>query len=123
MGSDRDRQPRRLQVAISIHAPAWGATGSSRQRRERSNHFNPRSRMGSDENRILPATRRYVFQSTLPHGERPDLLAPESKETEISIHAPAWGATGRTGRLHPQMQDFNPRSRMGSDKIIQSSPC
>ena len=36
----------------------------------------------------------------------------------VSIHAPAWGAT-QTGIKHVnQYRSFNPRSRMGSDRLI-----
>ena len=80
------------------------------------------------------------FQSTLPHGERPGNVAtmlqhdnfnPRSRmgsdrlpdhgiscRQQISIHAPAWGATlalSDYGRLEA---DFNPRSRMGSDAVL-----
>ena len=33
----------------------------------------------------------------------------------ISIHAPAWGATRSQGRVPPASYHFNPRSRVGSD--------
>ena len=80
-------------------------------------HFNPRSRMGSDAQ----------F-----HPER-------LQQRMISIHAPAWGATPVYDRdddesefqstlPHGERQyrqaiinvdmDFNPRSRMGSDRIL-----
>ena len=55
---------------ISIHAPAWGATIISSV-----DH-------GAD-----------VFQSTLPHGERRTADIRHRGEFPISIHAPAWGAT------------------------------
>ena len=35
------------------------------------------------------------FQFTLPHGERPGDFVMLSFEGRVSIHAPAWGATGR----------------------------
>ena len=56
--------------------------------------FNSRSRMGSD--RRSRATPGLVpeFQFTLPHGERPGALGASEKSHEVSIHAPAWGATG-----------------------------
>ena len=55
---------------ISIHAPARGATFS-----------------------CSPFLTIGVFQSTLPHGERPaDLISPKAA-CNISIHAPARGAT------------------------------
>ena len=57
---------------ISIHAPAWGATNSDTRHTSPDNHFNPRSRMGSDtENNS------------------------KTIANTISIHAPAWGATRR----------------------------
>ena len=38
-----------------------------------------------------------------------------SGHRNISIHAPAWGATAVGGFLANREQNFNPRSRMGSD--------
>ena len=99
--------------AISIHAPAKGATSfcivsrstpsfqSTLPRRERLcpresfrhwTYFNPRSREGSD---ILPKTRW--------------------RNTDISIHAPAKGATASAEHHGKIMPHFNPRSREGSD--------
>ena len=75
------------------------------------------------------------FQSTLPRGERPGGLNPGDM-FEISIHAPARGATHLPKTLfrfgafqstlprgerrgvtvsNPQVINFNPRSREGSD--------
>ena len=105
---------------VSIHAPAWGATpqtphvtagirGFNRRSRMGSDYypsadspqcqgFNPRSRMGSH---LFSGGVRYLFQSTLPHEERqynPFFLPP----LHVSIHAPAWGATGLHDR-QPQL--------------------
>ena len=76
------------------------------------------------------------FQSTLPHGERPYksthlsgvasfnprsrmgsdvLMLVESGELNVSIHAPAWGATMHCHIVLILLFGFNPRSRMGSD--------
>ena len=76
---------------VSIHAPTWGATHED-----------------------IKSTERYLFQSTLPHGERPmaievssivscfnprshmgsDATTDTVKLTQkVSIHAPTWGAT------------------------------
>ncbi len=57
-------------VGISIHAPARGATSALSKRAD-----------------------TWTFQSTLPRGERPDLLGHSEIATTISIHAPARGAT------------------------------
>ena len=80
----------------------------------------------------------FLFQSSLPQGERRsevdqflDLVkisihAPARGATKyltkkdryliISIHAPTRGATGRAGPYKYDFHDFNPRSREGSDK-------
>ena len=55
--------------------------------------FNPRSRMGSDTVKGDDFGAWLEFQSTLPHGERPDLIVYDYLTGEVSIHAPAWGAT------------------------------
>ena len=56
--------------------------------------FNPRARVGRD-NRIL--SRRDAnepFQSTRPRGARHEAEDEEIVARYVSIHAPAWGATG-----------------------------
>src|SRR5690554_4653598 len=55
-------------------------------------YFNPRSRVGSD-----------LLQS------------PVYRYSEISIHAPAWGATCSLAVSPSGTSHFNPRSRVGSD--------
>ena len=55
------------------------------------------------------------FQSTLPRRERPDALVQIWAAIDVSIHAPAKGAT-QTGLSCPGIVScFNPRSREGSD--------
>ena len=44
-------------------------------------------------------------------------LAEVRAREEISIHAPAWGATFSRRCLRSGLKNFNPRSRMGSDAI------
>ena len=121
--------------------------------------FNPRSRTGSDVfaraifrwffrfQSTLPHGERLVitrmglitsqFQSTLPHGERHiGVTTTQQMMREVSIHAPARGATSRDlartyhrrfqstlphgerqtpGYQPPHRPGFNPRSRTGSD--------
>ena len=105
--NDKDR-------IISIHAPAWGATNSFFIVLPPYRYFNPRSRVGSDWCRYKTYPAPIQFQSTLPRGERPQdpipqwlrpYFNPRSRvgsdfehgyfrfSTNISIHAPAWGAT------------------------------
>ena len=77
--------------------------------------FNPRSREGSD---ITDPGNRFcqgLFQSTLPRRER--LMDNRTFNTteDISIHAPAKGATVSTNPIYYNESNFNPRSREGSD--------
>ena len=78
---------------VSIHAPAWGATCTSRRSQQACPCFNPRTRVGCDANAARSSSPRGLFQSTHPRGVRP-LPQEEHMETKkVSIHAPAWGAT------------------------------
>ncbi len=61
----------KVKSLVSIHAPAWGATRKAARDATDEERFNPRARMGRDH--IL------FFV-----GQNPNL---------VSIHAPAWGAT------------------------------
>ena len=56
-------------------------------------HFNPRSRGGSDNSAFFPKATHGIFQSTLPRRERPMSRSQCNKRYNISIHAPAEGAT------------------------------
>ena len=58
-------------IAVSIHAPAWGATIAAFRRWMPALRFNPRARVGRDDSGIKARLTALV-----------------------SIHAPAWGATG-----------------------------
>ena len=105
-----DRRP------ISIHAPAKGATfllslldGFAEHFNPRSRegsdsggsrvliscvNFNPRSREGSDDVKQILSHKHTIFQSTLPRRERPvDDAKKDLYIYWISIHAPAKGAT------------------------------
>ena len=81
---------------VSIHAPAWGATGSG----------------------VFPADRGAVFQSTHPRGVR---HLPPSRHRGcriVSIHAPAWGATSAMNvNWTMTVPGFNPRTRVGCDAL------
>ena len=56
-----------------------------------------------------------LFQSTLPRGERHCAISYKIDDRKISIHAPAWGATGGGKGAPQRARHFNPRSRVGSD--------
>ena len=57
-------------------------------------NFNPRSREGSDQVGIAFIPLWFKFQSTLPRRERRTGIRPQARTDDISIHAPAKGATG-----------------------------
>ena len=98
-----------FDIRVSIHAPAWGATKVRHA-------LHPRRR----------------FQSTRPRGARPRLRARRSKQAcfnprarvgrdanldalckafGVSIHAPAWGATGYATPLGQPQQFQSTRPR------------
>ena len=56
-----------------------------------------------------------LFQFTLPRGERRTRHCKGMHKLNVSIHAPARGATLRCYRGRPQGKSFNSRSREGSD--------
>jgi len=110
---------------VSIHAPAWGATPWWRCRPRYRRRFNPRARMGRDPETVLTVVDRPRFQSTRPHGARrfkDDQGEPMNEfqstrphgarhvvyrlscqQGAVSIHAPAWGATGVAGGARVQL--------------------
>ena len=85
----------KLTRQVSIHAPAWGATGYNYQAILEKRGFNPRTRMGCDST-LGKCASLYVFQSTHPHGVRPTMPSVSTFDGSfVSIHAPAWGATAQ----------------------------
>ena len=144
-GSDPKAWIRSTDLGVSIHAPARGATmplarswscflfQSTLPRGERPartpalstlDSFNPRSRAGSDGEFESTAKGHLLFQSTLPRGERLFCVGSEvsmqgfnprsragsdrqffclQRVDDVSIHAPARGATNGNGRNIGQM--------------------
>ena len=132
------RLPPIRDCLVSIHAPAWGATKSSRSARTSTRCFNPRARMGRDDLRLScesckigfnPRARmgrdrarhagdadRREFQSTRPHGAR---RSPPSSAARSRCRFNPRARMGRD-RIKPHNAAFflcfNPRARMGRDK-------
>ena len=92
MGATKDTAETCSRQSISIHAPARGATFCHLLALLNTRNFNPRSREGSDGPSDVTLLTVPVFQSTLPRGER---------------HLPQTRC--------PENVYFNPRSREGSD--------
>ncbi len=135
-GRDHLQQFRLLDAGVSIHAPARGATPSRPPRRPAEWCFNPRARAGRDNaNRERNVSAR-TFQSTRPRGARPFRTSrrdrrcfnpraragrdvrrqPGAAHGDVSIHAPARGATSRACRRRCSTARFNPRARAGRDQ-------
>ena len=121
---------------ISIHAPAKGATRPLTRPSSSARYFNPRSREGSDVQRLLSKRTQYHFNPRSREGsdirsgrggqavahfnprsrEGSDIEAAEpARSTNISIHAPVKGATQNCLTWQQSAEHFNPRSREGSD--------
>ena len=128
-----------VDVHVSIHAPARGATDAPRAlyrgrrsfnprpraggdprpgRALRPGHrFNPRPRAGGDTKDVGGSLSAIAFQSTPPRGGRLE-KALDIHAAQVSIHAPARGATFRP-LLSPCFPvSFNPRPRAGGDKAL-----
>ena len=103
---------------ISIHAPARGATNQAAILGRIRADFNPRTREGCDPNRFATMSPEAVFQSTHPRGVRRQRAWEAEKGNRISIHAPARGATLRSGSACTRTTYFNPRTREGCDKSL-----
>ena len=61
------------------------------------------------------------FQSALPRGERQQIGGSLDEDRNISIHAPARGATVSLVTRDSAHKHFNPRSREGSDTFGERS--
>ncbi len=57
-------------IIVSIHAPAWGATGPAMGEMLSDTRFNPRARVGRDLEIWSTVNAEGVFQSTRPRGAR-----------------------------------------------------
>ena len=131
----------RVTDSVSIRAPAWGATGQAFRSRTESQGFNPRSRVGSDNRPAARISSSCCFNPRSRVGsdtksgkdravpiDQVSIRAPAWGATffrtpvaplkPVSIRAPAWGATSSFGHLASKLSCFNPRSRVGSDHKV-----
>ena len=92
MGCDPALQIQILNDLISIHAPAWGATGILFVITT-SGVFQSTHPHGVRHRAWEIKRQDVAFQSTHPHGVRLRQIFERYAKDGISIHAPAWGAT------------------------------
>ena len=96
MGRDHPSARHRQLHAVSIHAPAWGATQDAMA------HCTPE-----------------MFQSTRPHGARPEQPFCEVCARKFQSTRPH-GARRTPAWISVHHQGFNPRARMGRDTNYMS---
>ena len=77
--------------------------------------FNPRARVGRDVRTYATFTAVSSFQSTRPRGARRAANLTDFSNHNVSIHAPAWGATKAADCRRSDPRSFNPRARVGRD--------
>ncbi len=78
---------------ISIHAPQWGATSTSRQSADTAVNFNPRTPVGCDRRLLYSLFCNIYFNPRTPVGCDAIPRSQGTSRPDISIHAPQWGAT------------------------------
>ena len=81
--------------------------------------FNPRSREGSDVNRLCLYIESISFQSTLPRGERQAGRTVQGNERGFQSTLPRGERPLGIAAVAALGTDFNPRSREGSDTITK----
>ena len=78
---------------VSIHAPAGGATLTTLIFCRQPWPFQSTLPRGERQSLALDMAIENAFQSTLPRGERPGYTVYTGQTGDVSIHAPAGGAT------------------------------
>ena len=136
-GATDDVQTALERFDVSIHAPARGATCRIPALQPWLSGFNPRAREGRD---VIPCASSTItaqfqstrprgarhslkavasslseFQSTRPRGARRPLFSRQAALSQVSIHAPARGATPTAPAVPTIFSSFNPRAREGRD--------
>ena len=92
MGGDETPEEKIGAINVSIHAPAWGATPALQWQCE-VKMFQSTPPHGGRLELLLSIIMIQRFQSTPPHGGRHEAASVAKALEEVSIHAPAWGAT------------------------------
>ena len=93
-----------------------GSDAEQRTDGKRIKNFNPRSREGSDVGEVMDKAHGDISIHAPAKGAT-WVQSIALKEEDISIHAPAKGATVPAVEKHLVSGNFNPRSREGSDLI------
>ncbi len=129
--STRPRGARRVELilrregaAVSIHAPAWGATRCGGLSRMDGSGFNPRARVGRDWFHGFMWIRSFVrFQSTRPRGARLTAIISASHALEFQSTRPRGARRPRQHQVWYVVRCFNPRARVGRDPFSRPAWC
>ena len=92
-GATPSRDGVSMSAPVSIHAPAQGATSTCCISNLGRTGFNPRTRAGCDPTVGRPRSAPWLFQSTHPRRVRRAGAESPIVCRDVSIHAPAQGAT------------------------------
>ena len=114
-GATKDDKEVMLGIYISIHAPAKGATLLLRLPQPRTQHFNPRSREGSDEDGKRRIIAGHNFNPRSREGSDPDAMMLSKTERTFQSTLPRRERQRYLVQLGNGNFNFNPRSREGSD--------
>ncbi len=106
---------------ISIHAPAKGATRPLTRPSSSARYFNPRSREGSDVQRLLSKRTQYHFNPRSREGS--DIRSGRGGQAVAHFNLRSReGSDAYSSAFWRVITNFNPRSREGSD-IMTGGVC
>ena len=105
VGSDRGprRHPREPRTSFNPRSRV-GSDPTRRRRRLPDSRFNPRSRVGSDLLRAVASGGWSSFNPRSRVGSDVETLVIDLSILPVSIHAPAWGATGSARALNSALK-------------------
>ena len=92
-GATHTSQTSNFKDNVSIHAPTWGATILDEDAPESVRRFNPRAHVGRDSVTFVSVPHRSSFNPRAHVGRDESLSDKTAPGSEVSIHAPTWGAT------------------------------
>ena len=105
---------------ISIHAPAKGATRPLTRPSSSARYFNPRSREGSDVQRLLSKRTQYHFNPRSREGS--DIRSGRGGQAVAHFNLRSReGSDAYSSAFWRVITNFNPRSREGSDNSSSHS--
>ena len=122
VGSDIPQLVCKASDFISIHAPRVGSDLDLSSCCSYRKDFNPRSPCGERLAAAREATRKNLFQSTLPVWGATVVSTNVQQPTGISIHAPRVGSDRLRVKPHEKILDFNPRSPCGERLWLHAQP-